>query len=60
MIPVLQIRQRQDMILKGIKMLEGISIRQIARITGLSQMRVESGLDSLGATITKVQEIRTP
>ena len=35
-----EIRERQDAILKEVKMIDGASIRQIARITGLSQKRV--------------------
>lgn len=35
-----EMRQRQDLIVKELKFLEGISIRQIARITGLSQTRI--------------------
>jgi hypothetical protein len=35
-----EIRERQDAILKEVKMIVGASIRQIARITGLSQKRV--------------------
>jgi DNA-directed RNA polymerase specialized sigma subunit len=34
------IKERQNAILKELKMVDGASIRQIARVTGLSQMRV--------------------
>lgn len=35
-----KISERQDAILKELKMIDGASIRQIARVTGLSQKRV--------------------